>query len=105
MADEINRAPAKVQSALLESMQELQEVTIGESFSLDQPFLVMATKSVGEGHIHCQAQVDEFMLKVVNNYPNKEEEKIVARNNLTKEFQEPNTILNTRNISFSKKTS
>ena len=101
LADEINRAPAKVQSALLESMQELQVTIGGESFSLDQPFLVMATQNPVEQegtYPLPEAQVDRFMLKVVINYPNKEEEKIIIRNNLAKEFPEPNTILNTKNI-------
>tara|TARA_B000000565_G_scaffold197885_1_gene151804 strand:- start:173 stop:1180 length:1008 start_codon:yes stop_codon:yes gene_type:complete len=101
LADEINRAPAKVQSALLESMQELQVTIGGESFSLDQPFLVMATQNPVEQegtYPLPEAQVDRFMLKVVINYPNKEEEKIIIRNNLAKEFPTPNTILNTKNI-------
>src|SRR5437870_3981875 len=77
LADEINRAPAKVQSALLEAMQEKQ-VTIGEaSYPLEQPFLVMATQNPieQEGTYHLpEAQVDRFMLKLKLDYPNKEEE-------------------------------
>ncbi len=78
LADEINRAPAKVQSALLEAMQERQ-ITIGENtYKLDEPFLVMATQNPieQEGTYPLpEAQVDRFMLKVVINYPTKEEEK------------------------------
>lgn len=86
LADEINRAPAKVQSALLEAMQERQ-VTIGETtFQLDKPFLVMATQNPieQEGTYPLpEAQVDRFLLKVVIGYPTKEEEKIIIRRNLT----------------------
>ena len=82
LADEINRAPAKVQSALLEAMQEHQ-VTIGdETFQLPDPFLVMATQNPieQEGTYPLpEAQVDRFMLKVVINYPKKEEEKLILR--------------------------
>ena len=82
LADEINRAPAKVQSALLEAMQERQ-VTIGEeTFALPAPFLVMATQNPieQEGTYPLpEAQVDRFMLKVVVNYPQKEEEKLILR--------------------------
>ncbi|MBN2543729.1 MoxR family ATPase [bacterium] len=78
LADEINRAPAKVQSALLECMQERQ-VTIGENtFKMDEPFMVLATQNPIEQHGTYplpEAQVDRFMLKVVIGYPNKEEEK------------------------------
>lgn len=85
LADEINRAPAKVQSALLEAMQEHQ-VTIGEStFVLPEPFLVMATQNPIEQEGTYQlpeAQVDRFMLKVVINYPTLEEEKLIIRENL-----------------------
>lgn len=85
LADEINRAPAKVQSALLEAMQERQ-VTIGETtFQLDKPFLVMATQNPieQEGTYPLpEAQVDRFLLKVVIGYPTKEEEKIIIRRNL-----------------------
>ena len=85
LADEINRAPAKVQSALLESMQEHQ-VTIGsETFSLPTPFLVMATQNPieQEGTYPLpEAQVDRFMLKVVIDYPSIEEEKMIIRENI-----------------------
>ena len=85
LADEINRAPAKVQSALLEAMQEHQ-VTIGEqSFSLPNPFLVMATQNPIEQEGTYQlpeAQVDRFMLKVIIDYPTLEEEKLIIRNNI-----------------------
>lgn len=85
LADEINRAPAKVQSALLEAMQEHQ-VTIGEqTFSLPDPFLVMATQNPIEQEGTYQlpeAQVDRFMLKVIIDYPTIEEEKLIIRNNI-----------------------
>jgi len=91
LADEINRAPAKVQSALLEAMQERQ-VTIGEkTYKLPHPFLVMATQNPieQEGTYPLpEAQVDRFMLKVVIGYPNKEEEKKIIRQNI----YEPVTI-------------
>ena len=86
LADEINRSPAKVQSALLEAMQERQ-VTIGdETFKLEEPFLVMATQNPieQEGTYPLpEAQVDRFMLKVVINYPKQEEEKLILRQNIT----------------------
>jgi len=85
LADEINRAPAKVQSALLEAMQEHQ-VTIGENtFPLPKPFLVMATQNPIEQEGTYQlpeAQVDRFMLKVVIDYPTLEEEKLIIRENI-----------------------
>lgn len=85
LADEINRAPAKVQSALLEAMQEHQ-VTIGEqTLSLPNPFLVMATQNPIEQEGTYQlpeAQVDRFMLKVIIDYPTLEEEKLIIRNNI-----------------------
>ena len=85
LADEINRAPAKVQSALLEAMQERQ-VTIGEStFMLEDPFLVMATQNPIEQEGTYQlpeAQTDRFLLKVIIGYPSKEEEKIIIRQNM-----------------------
>ena len=85
LADEINRAPAKVLSALLEAMQEHQ-VTIGEqTFSLPNPFLVMATQNPIEQEGTYQlpeAQVDRFMLKVIIDYPTLEEEKLIIRNNI-----------------------
>jgi len=86
LADEINRAPAKVQSALLEAMQERQ-VTIGnETFLLEEPFLVLATQNPieQEGTYPLpEAQVDRFMLKVKIGYPNKEEEREIIRRNLS----------------------
>lgn len=85
LADEINRAPAKVQSALLEAMQERQ-VTIGEStFALSDPFLVMATQNPieQEGTYPLpEAQTDRFLLKVIIGYPTKEEEKVIIRQNI-----------------------
>jgi MoxR-like ATPase len=88
LADEINRAPAKVQSALLEAMQEHQ-VTIGDStFGLDDPFLVMATQNPieQEGTYPLpEAQVDRFLLKVVIGYPSREEEKVIIRQNISNE--------------------
>ncbi len=94
LADEINRAPAKVQSALLEAMQERQ-VTIGDhTFRLDEPFLVMATQNPieQEGTYPLpEAQVDRFLLKVIIGYLTKEEEKIIVRQNIngTREHVEP----------------
>lgn len=85
LADEINRAPAKVQSALLEAMQERQ-VTIGnDTFNLEEPFLVLATQNPidQEGTYPLpEAQVDRFMLKVLVDYPNKEQEREIIRRNL-----------------------
>jgi len=85
LADEINRAPAKVQSALLEAMQERQ-VTIGDqTYKLEEPFLVLATQNPieQEGTYELpEAQVDRFMLKVVITYPKKEEERMIIRQNL-----------------------
>lgn len=101
LADEINRAPAKVQSALLEAMQERQ-VTIGNTtFKLDEPFLVMATQNPieQEGTYPLpEAQVDRFMMKVVINYPKKEEEKQIIKLNLLKSFPETSTILKMEDI-------
>jgi MoxR-like ATPase len=96
LADEINRAPAKVQSALLEAMQERQ-ITIGDhTYKLAEPFLVMATQNPieQEGTYPLpEAQVDRFMLKVVINYPQKEEEKLIIQQNLLKQYPIPNAIL------------
>ena len=96
LADEINRAPAKVQSALLEAMQERQ-VTIGDmTYRLPEPFLVMATQNPieQEGTYPLpEAQVDRFMLKVVIDYPKKEEEKLIVRQNMEKAFPKAFTIL------------
>ena len=98
LADEINRAPAKVQSALLEAMQERQVTIGGESFNLEKPFLVMATQNPVEQegtYPLPEAQMDRFMLKVVIDYPKKEEEKIIIRHNLAKSFPTPVSILKT----------
>ena len=96
LADEINRAPAKVQSALLEAMQERQ-VTIGnETFGLPKPFLVLATQNpiVQEGTYPLpEAQVDRFMLKVVIDYPKLEEEKLIIRQNINGDKFEVKPIL------------
>ena len=107
LADEINRAPAKVQSALLEAMQERQ-VTIGEqTFKLDDPFLVMATQNPieQEGTYPLpEAQVDRFMLKVIIGYPKKEEEKPIIRQNISgrkidiKPVLQPSEIIEAREI-------
>ena len=101
LADEINRAPAKVQSALLEAMQERQ-VTIGEqTHKLEEPFLVLATQNPieQEGTYPLpEAQVDRFMLKVVINYPKKEEEKLIIRQNLLKEKPTVSPILSPEDI-------
>ena len=101
LADEINRAPAKVQSALLEAMQERQ-VTIGEStYKLDEPFLVLATQNPieQEGTYPLpEAQIDRFMLKVVIGYPSKEEEKKIIRMNISGNYPVPARILNPEDI-------
>ncbi len=102
LADEINRAPAKVQSALLEAMQERQ-ITIGEStYKLPEPFLVMATQNPieQEGTYPLpEAQVDRFMLKVVLPYPSREEEKLIVRANVSTEgFLEPNKVVDPKQI-------
>ena len=101
LADEINRSPAKVQSALLEAMQERQ-VTIGdETFKLPEPFLVMATQNPieQEGTYPLpEAQVDRFMLKVVVSYPKKDEEKLIIRMNNLHEFPQPATVLKPEDI-------
>ena len=101
LADEINRSPAKVQSALLEAMQEHQ-VTIGENtFALPDPFLVMATQNPieQEGTYPLpEAQVDRFMLKVVIDYPKKEEEKVILRQNINKEYPEVHKVTSTKDI-------
>ena len=101
LADEINRSPAKVQSALLEAMQERQ-VTIGnETFSLPNPFLVMATQNPieQEGTYPLpEAQVDRFMLKVVINYPTQEEEKQIIRMNVVNKFPSTDAVLKPEDI-------
>ena len=101
LADEINRAPAKVQSALLEAMQERQ-ITIGDTtYKLDKLFLVMATQNPieQEGTYRLpEAQVDRFMLKVVLNYPKKEEEKLIIQLNLMKQFPKANAVVTPEDI-------
>jgi MoxR-like ATPase len=101
LADEINRAPAKVQSALLEAMQERQ-VTIGdESYKLPEPFLVLATQNPleQEGTYPLpEAQVDRFMLKLVIGYPEKEEERQILRLNMASKFPEVQKLLRPEDI-------
>lgn len=101
LADEINRSPAKVQSALLEAMQERQ-VTIGdETFKLPDPFLVMATQNPieQEGTYPLpEAQVDRFMLKVVITYPKQEEEILILRQNINNAFAVVNAVVNPADI-------
>lgn len=101
LADEINRAPAKVQSALLEAMQEKQ-VTIGdETFPLDRPFLVMATQNPieQEGTYPLpEAQVDRFMLKTVISYPQQAEEQLIIRANLKGAFEKVNPVVTIEQI-------
>ena len=101
LADEINRSPAKVQSALLEAMQERQ-VTIGEeTFKLPDPFLVMATQNPieQEGTYPLpEAQLDRFMLKVVVSYPKKEEERLIVRMNNQGEFPKASPVLKPEDI-------
>jgi len=101
LADEINRSPAKVQSALLEAMQEKQ-VTIGsESYQLEQPFMVLATQNPieQEGTYPLpEAQVDRFMLKVVIDYPSMDEEKLIVRENLAQVFPEAQKVIKPEDI-------
>ncbi|MGS2763488.1 AAA family ATPase [Sinomicrobium sp. M5D2P9] len=101
LADEINRAPAKVQSALLEAMQEKQ-VTIGdETFILDKPFLVMATQNPVEQegtYPLPEAQVDRFMLKTVIDYPKLDEEQLIIRANLKGAFEQVNPVVSLEQI-------
>jgi MoxR-like ATPase len=101
LADEINRSPAKVQSALLEAMQEKQ-VTIGvTTYKLERPFLVMATQNPieQEGTYPLpEAQMDRFMMKVVVNYPSREEERLIVRENLADEFPVAKSILKPADI-------
>ncbi|HCQ76893.1 MULTISPECIES: AAA family ATPase [Leeuwenhoekiella] len=101
LADEINRAPAKVQSALLEAMQEKQ-VTIGdETFKLDRPFLVMATQNPVEQegtYPLPEAQVDRFMLKTVIDYPKHAEEQLIIRANLKGSFEKVNPVVSIEQI-------
>lgn len=101
LADEINRAPAKVQSALLEAMQEHQTTIGNNTFELPVPFLVMATQNPieQEGTYPLpEAQVDRFLLKVVIGYPTKEEEKLIIRQNITNERKEVRPLLRPQEI-------
>ena len=101
LADEINRAPAKVQSALLEAMQEKQ-VTIGdETFILDKPFLVIATQNPVEQegtYPLPEAQVDRFMLKTIIDYPKLEDEQLIVRANLKGAFEKINAVVTVKQI-------
>jgi len=101
LADEINRAPAKVQSALLEAMQEKQ-VTIGDNtFNLPSPFLVMATQNPVEQegtYPLPEAQVDRFMLKVVIDYPKIDEEQLIIKSNLSNSKEKVKSIITTKQI-------
>ncbi len=101
LADEINRAPAKVQSALLEAMQERQ-VTIGEqTFKLDEPFLVLATQNPieQEGTYPLpEAQIDRFMLKVKITYPNRKDELEIMRHNINETIGTPNPVVSPSDI-------
>lgn len=107
LADEINRAPAKVQSALLEAMQEKQ-VTIGdETFILDKPFLVMATQNPieQEGTYPLpEAQIDRFMLKTVIDYPKMNEEQLIIRQNLRGSYNEIKPVVTLKQILSAQKT-
>lgn len=106
LADEINRAPAKVQSALLEAMQEKQ-VTIGEeTFKLEEPFLVLATQNPleQEGTYPLpEAQVDRFMLKVVITYPEREEERAILRQNLKVELENVEAVVKPKDVLTARK--
>jgi MoxR-like ATPase len=101
LADEINRAPAKVQSALLEAMQEKQ-VTIGDTtFKLDKPFLVMATQNPVEQegtYPLPEAQMDRFMLKTVIDYPKMEDERLIIRQNLSGGYAKVNPVVSVEQI-------
>lgn len=107
LADEINRAPAKVQAALLEAMQERQ-VTIGENtFKLEEPFLVLATQNPieQEGTYPLpEAQVDRFMLKVVITYPKKEEEQLIIRQSMEQSAKAINQVVKAEDIIRSRNT-
>ena len=107
LADEINRAPAKVQSALLEAMQEKQ-VTIGDTtFKLPAPFLVMATQNPVEQegtYPLPEAQVDRFMLKTIIDYPKLEEEQIIVRSNLNNVKEKVNAVVTTKQIDTAQAT-
>jgi MoxR-like ATPase len=107
LADEINRAPAKVQSALLEAMQEKQ-VTIGDkTFKLQEPFLVMATQNPVEQegtYPLPEAQVDRFMLKAVIDYPKFDEEQLIVRNNLNSNNAQVTPVVTTKQILSAQET-
>ncbi len=107
LADEINRAPAKVQSALLEAMQERQ-VTIGDqSYKLEEPFLVLATQNPIEQegtYTLPEAQVDRFMLKVNIGYPTMEEEREIIRRNLAEDFGQIETTVSPEDVKKARKT-
>ena len=101
LADEINRAPAKVQSALLEAMQEKQ-VTIGDTtFKLDKPFFVLATQNPVEQegtYPLPEAQVDRFMLKTVIDYPKMDEERLIMSQNLMGNYEKVNPVVSVEQI-------
>src|SRR6056300_89727 len=107
LADEINRAPAKVQSALLEAMQERQ-VTIGEeSFKLPLPFLVMATQNPVEQegtYPLPEAQMDRFLLKITLSYPKKEEEREVMRKQMAGAFEKLNAVVSMESVLNARKS-
>lgn len=106
LADEINRAPAKVQSALLEAMQERQVTISTNTYELPKPFLVMATQNPieQEGTYPLpEAQVDRFMLKVIIDYPKLEEEKKIIRQNISGESQKVRPIMTTQEIEEARK--
>ncbi|CAM1340114.1 AAA family ATPase [Tenacibaculum amylolyticum] len=107
LADEINRAPAKVQSALLEAMQERQ-ITIGdETFKLDEPFLVMATQNPVEQegtYPLPEAQVDRFMLKTVIDYPKLQDEQLIMRQSLNNSFGKVNPVISIDKIIKARET-
>lgn len=101
LADEINRAPAKVQSALLEAMQERQVTIGGETYPLPEPFLVLATQNPIEQegtYTLPEAQVDRFMLKVVIDYPTMDEEKLIVQQKLEGENSEVRPVIRTEKI-------
>jgi MoxR-like ATPase len=107
LADEINRSPAKVQSALLEAMQEKQVTIGGQTWPLEPPFLVLATQNPieQEGTYPLpEAQVDRFMLKVVIDYPSKTEEQQIIRENLSQQFPKASTILKPADILKARET-
>ena len=101
LADEINRAPAKVQSALLEAMQERQVTISSDTFKLPEPFLVLATQNPIEQegtYTLPEAQVDRFMLKVIIDYPTIEEEQMIVKNHINSKSQEVKPIVKTEEI-------